>query len=154
MTTFGQYVRTIVHRGRLEAQESGSATIEAEHLLLAMSSQEGTAAQRVLAAAGLDRAAIRAALEREFTESLRAAGVSLAAPLPPPGRSEGRVLLGASARLSLERAVKLAVRDRRDPVHLLVGVLGARVGTVPRALAFAGVDREELARRAHLAAGG
>jgi D-alanyl-D-alanine carboxypeptidase len=33
-------------------------------------------------------------------------------------------------------------------MHLLLGVLDAKVGTVPRALALAGVDRAELARRA------
>jgi ATP-dependent Clp protease ATP-binding subunit ClpA len=153
VTSFGQYVRTIVHRGQLEARETGSPIIEAEHLLLAMASQQGTAPQAVLASVGLDHDAIRTALEREFVESLRAAGVSLAAPIPPSARHEDRrVLLGASARLSVERAVKLAAaRERRDPVHLLIGVLGAQHGTVPRALAFAGVDREALVERARLA---
>ena len=34
------------------------------------------------------------------------------------------------------------------PTHLLLGVLAAEEGTVPRALAGAGVDRPDLRRRA------
>jgi D-alanyl-D-alanine carboxypeptidase len=33
------------------------------------------------------------------------------------------------------------------PAHLLLGVLQAQVGTVPRALALAGVDRSDLLAR-------
>jgi len=153
MSTFGQYARTIVRKGRVEAQESGSATIEAEHLLLAMSRQQGTDAQQMLASAGLDYGAIREALDREFEQSLSAAGISLAEfDLPNATvHPERRAPLGASARLALERAVKSGVRNRLQPTHLLIGVLGAQVGTVARALALAGVDRADLAEQARRA---
>jgi Clp amino terminal domain, pathogenicity island component len=35
-----------------------------------------------------------------------------------------------------------------QPAHLLLGILQAEVGTVPRALALAGIDRTDLADRA------
>jgi hypothetical protein len=41
-----------------------------------------------------------------------------------------------------------------QPAHLLLGILQAEAGTVPRALALAGVDRAGLAERARQALGG
>ena len=107
MTTFGEYTRTIVRRGRVEAHESGSATIEAEHLLLAISSQGATVAQKVLASVGLNREAIRAALRREFEQSLRAAGVYIGdIDLPTVSGDSGRPAnLGTSAKLAIKRAL-------------------------------------------------
>ena len=52
----------------------------------------------------------------------------------------------------LERAVKAAAGQRQiRPGHLLLGVLGAQAGTVPRALALAGVNQGDLAARARQA---
>ncbi len=55
-------------------------------------------------------------------------------------------VLKAGARAVLKAA---SVRnDRRiEPDHILLGVLQARVGTVPRALECAGVDRGDVMRR-------
>jgi len=48
----------------------------------------------------------------------------------------------------LERALKSAVgRGQIRPGHLLLGVLAAQAGTVPRALALAGADSGDLAAR-------
>jgi ATP-dependent Clp protease ATP-binding subunit ClpA len=150
VTAFGTYVHTIIEQGGHEAGKDGSATIEAHHLLLAVAAQEGTTAHQVLAAAGLDQRAIRAALDREFEQSLSVVGVSRAAfDLPEPsGDPGGSARIGASAKLALERGVAAAVR-RKDlqSAHLLLGILEARAGTVPRALALAGVDRADLAAR-------
>lgn len=147
MSKIDHYIDAIIRQGMAEAQEDGSADTEAHHLLLALASHEGTAAHAVLGSAGLDRHAIRAALDREFEHSLSAAGVSLAAyDLPTPSRDPGRrPRLGASARLAIERAIGAATgkRDLR-PGHLLLGILEAELGTVPRALALAGVDRAAL----------
>jgi len=152
MSAFGEYARTIVRRGRVEAREIGSATIEAEHLLLAMSSQQSTV-QQILASVGLSRDAILEALDREFEQSLSAVGVSLGAfDLPPVrGHPERQANLGASAKLALERALKSGLRHHLQPTHLLLGILSAKVGTVPRALALAGVDRADLTARAQRA---
>jgi ATP-dependent Clp protease ATP-binding subunit ClpA len=140
--------RAVVRQAEKEAADAGSPLIEAEHLLLALVGEQGTEARDVLASAGLDRDAIRAALDREFRQSLAAAGVTLPlGGLPPASRDPGRrVRWAASARAVLERVGDLGERQVR-PGHLLLAVLGARAGTVPRALALADVDQGDLAAR-------
>ena len=150
MAAIDEYINTIVDHGVHEAHNDGSATIEAHHLLLGIATEQETVAHQVLASAGLDRQAIRDALDREFEHSLSAAGVSLAAfDLPrPSGSPERRAQLGASAKLALERGFA-SVNRKKDlrPAHLLLGILQAQVGTVPRALALAGIDRAGLTAR-------
>jgi D-alanyl-D-alanine carboxypeptidase len=146
---FDGFLAATLVQGEREAREGGSATVEAHHLLLALATDRESATQHLLASAGLDRPTIRAALEREFEQSLAVAGVSLAAGVPP-SRSvpEGSPELGASAKLAIERGVGSAGRRRElRPAHLLLGILQARVGTVPRALDLAGVDRAGLVER-------
>ncbi|MEU9883930.1 Clp protease N-terminal domain-containing protein [Sphaerisporangium sp. NPDC051011] len=150
MSAIDHYMNDIILRGGAEAQEDGSAATEAHHLLLAIAANEGTAAHRVLTAADLGRQAIRAALEREFEHSLNAVGVSVASyDLPESSRAAGQPpRLGASAYLAFERGIAAAAgkKDLR-PAHLLLGVLDTQIGTVPRALALAGVDRVDLMAR-------
>ena len=131
--------------------------IEAEHLLLALAGDQGGAAQQVLSGAGLDRGAIHAALAAEFTRSLAAAGVSWSGSGMPrsaadPGHQIG---LGSSAKWAVRRAAaaaKAGQDSRIGPLHLLIGILRADVGTVPRALELAGIDRTDLVARAEQAA--
>ncbi|MFI7469610.1 Clp protease N-terminal domain-containing protein [Nonomuraea sp. NPDC049646] len=150
MSTIDHYINDIVVRGAAEAREEGSAATEAHHLLLAIAAVEGTAAHRVLATAGLGRQAIKDALDREFEHSLDAVGLPLAShDLPRPFRDpKDHPKPGASARLALERGFA-AAKGKKDlrPAHLLLGVLSADVGTVPRALALTGVDRAGLIDR-------
>jgi ATP-dependent Clp protease ATP-binding subunit ClpA len=150
MTAFGTYLQTIIDQGRREAHQDGSATVEAQHLLLAIAAEREATTHQVLTSVGLDRGAIRDALDREFEHSLSAAGVSRADfTLPPASKAPERPKhLGASVRLALQRSVASAGR-RKDlqPAHLLLGILQAQVGTVPRALALAGVDRAVLMAR-------
>ena len=150
MTTFGTYVHTVIEQAGHHAGEDGSATIEAQHLLLAVAAQQGTTAHQVLTSVGLDQQAIHEALEREFDHSLRAAGVSRAAfNLPQPsGDPEPSARIGASAKLALERGVAAAARKQDlQSAHLLLGILEAGAGTVPRALALAGIDQADLTAR-------
>lgn len=147
MPAFDTYLRTILTEAEREARMDHSSTIEAQHLLLAIADQEGTIPQRLLSAAGLDRQGVHDALDREFEHSLSTVGVLPAAfgfspPSSDPGRSPH---IGSSAKLALERGFTGGVRKRDlQPAHLLLGVLLSEVGTVPRALALAGVDRAEL----------
>ena len=145
----------VIQSARDEARESGSRTIEAEHILLALSGQEGTA-REILESTGLDHDAIRATLEREFAESLLAVGISLggSSPVSENWSPDFRPRFAQSAKLALERAVALVkkrVAPRLEPTHLLLGILYARAGTVPRILAIAGVDVDDLMRRAESA---
>ncbi|MEU1726568.1 Clp protease N-terminal domain-containing protein [Nonomuraea sp. NPDC005692] len=149
---FDLYLHDVLLRSQAEARAESSPTIEAHHVLLAMAAPEDTAARAVLAEAGLDQAGVRAALRREFEHSLAAAGVSAAAfdlrSTPDPER---RPQLGASVKLAIERLAATHRKKDLRPVHVLLGVLQAEVGTVPRALALAGVDRAALAERARAA---
>lgn len=150
MNTFDTYLHTIIMSGTAEARWQGSATVEAQHLLLAIADQEGTVSQRILAGAGLaglDREAILAALEREFDHSLAAFGMTRPAfTVPPSGTTS--TTMGATGKLALERGFASVTRKKDlRPAHVLLGVLRAEVGTVPRALALSGVDRAELITR-------
>ncbi|MFC6084734.1 Clp protease N-terminal domain-containing protein [Sphaerisporangium aureirubrum] len=147
MAGIDHYINTITEQGRREARADGSPAVEAHHLLLAIAAEGEDATREVLGAAGLDHRAIRAALDREYEHSLGAAGVSLGAFDLPRATPAGALPdnLGASAKLALERGFS-GVGRKKDlrPQHLLLGVLRAEVGTVPRALALAGVDRAAL----------
>jgi ATP-dependent Clp protease ATP-binding subunit ClpA len=150
MSAFSKYVRSTLEQAGQEAQLDRATTIEAQHVLLAIAAQPELPAAQVLKSVGLDRRAIRDALDREFEHSLRAAGVSLEAfALPPPASApEPATQLGASVKNALERGVT-GVRKSKDlqPSHLLLGILLAEVGTVPRALALARIDRADLMLR-------
>lgn len=137
-----------------EAQRRGSALVEAEHLLLALSLDRGTAAQEALAEAGLDHDGIERALRSEREASLRSAGVD---PVPEElllaSPRQSRPRWGASTREVLMRMHRASGRERgRDRARprrfahteLLAAILGLELGTVPRALALAGVDPEAV----------
>ena len=157
VTHFAEHTRAVVRQAEKEAEVAGSPLIEAEHLLLALASAPGTEAYDVLAVAGLGHDAISAALDEEMRQSLAAAGVALPpGGLPRPSRDPARqARLGASSKLALQRALRATAGQRRmRPGHLLLGVLGAQAGTVPRALALAGADQAELTLRTRQALDG
>ncbi|RDI50634.1 Clp protease N-terminal domain-containing protein [Nocardia mexicana] len=146
---FQLYLHRIILRGESEARDDGSSSMEAQHLLLAIAAEPDPDTHPVLDSAGLDHRTVRAALDREFEASLAAVGVSAKDfPLPRASRGTGRPTMGASAKLALERTFTAAAKQDVRPVDLLLGVLTAEVGTVPRALALAGVDRGDLVARA------
>ncbi|RFS84165.1 Clp protease [Actinomadura spongiicola] len=149
--TFETYVRTVLEGGAREAQRSGSATIEAEHLLLAIAAGPENASRELLRSAGLDHETIRDALRREFEQSLRTVGVSVTdrSLLSPREAAVRPSRMGRSAKLVFERGMA-AAHGKNDarPEHLLLGVLELRYGTVPRTLELAGVDTAALKERA------
>ncbi|HET8780430.1 MAG TPA: Clp protease N-terminal domain-containing protein, partial [Agromyces sp.] len=130
-----------------------AARVEAEHLLLAIAAS-GDAAARALAEAGLDYAAIEAALRHERERALRAAGVEPVSDERLHATRNSRPIWGASIRDALRRGDFAAHRSRgraeRERLAVgdaLIGVLRADLGTVPRALEYAGVDRGALITR-------
>ena len=141
---FARDARAVVNNAVGIAREQGSPRIEAEHLLLAVARDDCPAA-RAMAEQGLDYEELVAALERENERSLAAVGVTAEA--GPFSRAVEDPRFATSAKLALERALRAAVarHDRQIAcAHVALGVLRAQVGTVPRALAIAGVDRAEL----------
>lgn len=151
LTKFVADSRQVVAGAREIASALDSPTLEAEHLLLAVASRRATTAQRVLVEAGLDYDRVLDALDAEFEASLAAGGVALSDCSPQAAGATSRVpRWGTSAKLALERSARIADArgDRRiTPGHIVLGVLRASRGTVPRALDGAGIDRADLGRR-------
>lgn len=148
MNHFDRYLHSVITRAQLEASDDGSAAIEAPHLLLAVTTEAEPVTRGVLDSLGLDTAAVRQALAREFEHSLSLVGVSPSAhDLPRPTRLPSRPRVGTSAKLVLERMFRSRRKKELRPAHLLLGLLSAQVGTVPRALALAGIDREAAMER-------
>lgn len=145
MMAFDEFLKATLDQAGHEARADGSTTIEAEHLLLAMATQSTTEVGRFLLVMGLDHGALRAALDREFEQALKTAGVSLdaSAQRRAPSAPSAVVQVGTSVRHALERGMA-GIRQKPRPGHLLLGVLQAEVGSVPRALALAGVNRAAL----------
>lgn len=138
-------LRGIVARSVVEAQHRNASLVEAEHLLLALTREGSDPVRGALAAAGLDPAGVEAALAAERSAGLRAAGV-----VPPPedqlvaAPRIARPRWGASFKEALIRAHRAAGAHRRQRIaetDLLAGLFGLELGTVPRALTLAGVDR-------------
>lgn len=142
---FDKQVRVVIVDARSEALIHADARLEAEHLLLALARRSQDVAGRVLAGAGLDHDRLRGAIDADVERTLDAVGVSTTAirmrSSSPLAGKEPR--FGASAKRALERAVRVA-QGRGDrhlvPTHVLIGILGATEGTVPRVLRAAGVD--------------
>jgi len=127
--------RVVLQALNVEAVALGARTVEAEHLLLALSETIGV---------GHDT--LTKALEAETAASLSAVGVSLRP--PPVSRISRQPLMGTSAKIALHRALEIALaRGDREirAEHVALGVLAAEVGTVPRALVIAQLDRQGLA---------
>ena len=145
---FTREARAAVTAAETEARELGSPTIEAEHLLLALTELDpGTAVGGVLADVGLDRDAVLAALDKERERSLLAVGISIGEFELPPQRPSDRPRMAASAKRALEHALRISLErgDKRIGAgHVLLALLRAEAGTVPRALDEADVDRTEL----------
>jgi len=145
---FTHDARAVVGQAETEARRLGSPTIEAEHLLLAMTHLNGaTAAGEALAAAGLDHDRVTEALDAERERSLTAVGISIGDFDLRPRATATKPRLAASAKSALEHSLRIALvrADKRiEPGHILLALLRAEAGTAPRALAEAGVDKQEL----------
>lgn len=149
MSPFDEYLHAVIMRAHQEARDDGAERIEVQHLLLAVAAEPEPTVRELLESAGLDVDTIRGALDREFVQSLSAVGVaSDAYDLPRPSRLPSRPKMGTTGKLALERGVFGTARKKDlRPAHLLLGILSAQAGVVPRALAIAGVDQEDLAAR-------
>ncbi|MEV4257920.1 Clp protease N-terminal domain-containing protein [Spirillospora sp. NPDC049652] len=141
---------SVLVRAAEEARRRGSRLTEAEHLLLALTGEAEGDAPDLLSSAGLDRRAVEDALRREFEDGLGTVGISLTDDEALRPREARRMPsdIGESARRVLEAGMAGARKKDLGPAHILLGLLDLKVGTVPRALALAGVDVEGLRTRA------
>jgi hypothetical protein len=154
--SYGQNIRVTFMGAAVEAQRRGLDVAEAEHLLLALAAESLSPVGRLLADIGFDHAGVVAALQVERERSLLVAGVdpSAAAGLHATRLPPARARWGASIREAFNRGAENAKRtgrrDRRGwrQTDLLIGLLALDIGTVPRAFAHAGIDKDALAARA------
>jgi len=136
--------RLVVQDAAEIARELGAPTVEAEHLLLAATQGAGPVAL-ALRDAGLDFDSLAAALVTEATRSLAAVGVTMDVHSfspdvkPPKLATSAKRALELSLRVALERGNKMLTRG-----HIVLAILRAERGTVPRALECAHVDRMAL----------
>ncbi len=144
-------LHTIGQRASAEASTRHASSVGAEHVLLAIAADPEAPASRVLAEAGLDYPGLSTALAEERMRSLAVADVAPIGPAllgaaPGPGKPGW----GASVRDLLRAADKPAAKSGGPGAlerELVVGILRAELGTVPRMLAIAGVDRGVLVER-------
>jgi ATP-dependent Clp protease ATP-binding subunit ClpA len=144
--------RTVLADAQREAESLGASTIEAEHVVLAITARAGSPASATLESAGLDHGRLVELLHEERRRSLLTAGLDAdgEATSPQAPRRHRSLRLATSAKSLLERAVREAGRHRTrtiDEAQLLVAGLQAEVGTVPRLIALSGVDRDALITR-------
>lgn len=145
-------IRPVIGVAVVEATNRASATVEAEHLLLALLFARTSTGAKLLAEHGLTYEAFDAALREERVQTLARIGVTI----PEPDRLQAaprvrmhRGRFSASAKEAFERASK-AVKAKRGraqrftDIDFLVGVMSAELGTVPRALVRGGFDRRQI----------
>ena len=139
-------VARVLEHARDEAAVLGSRDLEAEHLLLALARDDDPVVRKVLGEVGLDRDTLRRALVAQDEAALAGVGVSRAAFSLPPARPLTRSPgWGTSSKQAIMRGrAAVGRRESMQAGHLLLGVLRAEAGTVPRTLAFAGADQSEL----------
>jgi ATP-dependent Clp protease ATP-binding subunit ClpA len=137
----------------VEAKKDGAKFIEAEHILLALSVNADSDAAKLLNEFGLDHERLASALLEERRQTLAVVGMQITDTNTVEATDiDGSPPLGTSAKAAFKRALIGASHDRRRArlrgTDLLAGVLEAELGTVPRALAIAGIDRASLLSRA------
>ncbi|MEA2135237.1 MAG: hypothetical protein QOC68_3146 [Solirubrobacteraceae bacterium] len=149
---FQRFVRD-ARRVALEASSVaaglGSPSVEAEHLLVSLASTPHPAGA-ALRAVGLEPQEARDAIQRDFERVLGRVGIDTSGIDLPANCRRTKPNWGTSAKQALERAVAEAKRRGDKHIgceHILLGLLRAEHGTVPRLLAAEGIDRDEITGR-------
>lgn len=149
-------LRDAVDLAREEAAERASSSIEAEHLLIALARLPQSRGGAFLVANGLGPDELGAALLTERRHSLDSVGAPTYSPEQLRAtRRPRQPRIGTSSRDALERGMRVSRGHQgSDTLPLVVGVLSAELGTVPRMLSLIGVDRHQLLGRAMVEASG
>ena len=134
----GRDGRGTIVRAREQAKRAGSPTLEAEHILLALAEVPLGRAGAALTSLGLTEEVVRASIDRELVGALAAVGVRESrTPSAVPRARRGEPRWGQSAKLAMKRSLEETVRrgERRiGNEHLLLALVGAEAGVVPRLL--------------------
>jgi len=142
--------RAVIGVAMIEATNRAASQVEAEHLLLALLFDRRSSATERLAELGLTYETFTEALLREREQTLAAIGIQI--PDAARLRAAPRVRIGgprfsASAKETWERTARRSRARRGRPqrpsqIDFLHSLLSLELGTLPRALALAGIDRE------------
>ncbi|HXC79520.1 MAG TPA: Clp protease N-terminal domain-containing protein [Candidatus Acidoferrum sp.] len=140
----------VVRQFVVQAKQDAAKYVEAEHMLLTLAANDESDACILLRESGLTYRELASALHEERRRTLAFAGVE---PLDEKQTAatelDRQLTLGTSAKVAIKRALiaSRGGRSRRPCIQsteLLFGILQAELGTVPRTLAIAGVDRAAL----------
>lgn len=148
-----RYMNRLLPRAEQEAADLGDECPGAEHLLLAAAGTTGDdTARRALDAVGVTVDDLRSAVEQVHRDALAAIGLAVpavrtAAPVSRVHRSTG------PAQEAFQHAVELAHADgdRVRGGHVVMAVAAQGEGTLARALALLGVERDGLSAAARAA---
>jgi hypothetical protein len=136
---FSQEARDVVARAQDEARSLKHNYLGNEHLLLALTTKGGGAAERLLRDAGVTEARVRAAKvwvgEGRETPS-------------------GRIPFTPRSKLALQLARKAAGSGQIETTHILSGILQVPDGMGVEILDALGVSRDDLRRRTEASLGG
>ena len=146
---FAGEARQVALQAHSVAAGLGASSVEAEHLLVSLAGTQHPAGA-ALRELGLDSAELHEAIQRDFERVLAQVGIDASGVDISSNCRRTKLSWGASAKRGLERALDEAKRrgDRRIGCeHILLGLLRAEHGTVPRLLAAEGIDRDELTGR-------
>ena len=128
----------VIRQAQSLAQKSGHSQIEVEHLALALLSQEGGVAARVIQKAGATPATLIERLQQALSRLPRVSG---------PGTQPGQVYVAPRVNEVLTGAETIALQMKDEYVsveHLLLALADLKDGTVAEALRAAGLTREKL----------
>jgi ATP-dependent Clp protease ATP-binding subunit ClpA len=144
---------SVASQFEVEARRDGAKFIEAEHMLLALATNADSGVAGLLNEFGLDHQRLVSALREEHRRALAFAGMNTTdKELVQPTEADTSPSLGTSAKAAVRRGLIGSRHDRHRArlrsSDLLAGILEAELGTVPRALAIAGIDRAALIARA------
>jgi ATP-dependent Clp protease ATP-binding subunit ClpA len=132
------------------AAAGGFETVEAEHLLVALTQHADEPTARALQALGMTERAVRTALDDEYAGALNVVGVSgelATRPKLPNGSAATTPKWGQSATLALGRALQAAAHRGQRRIgdrHLLVALSQAEAGVIPRVLATLDVNTADI----------
>jgi ATP-dependent Clp protease ATP-binding subunit ClpA len=145
---FSRSARATVKRAQRVAAEEGAGSVEAEHLLLALTQQASDRTARALHALSVTDVTVRAALDREFADALRAVGVvAPVGPGPSSGLTTSTPRWGQSAKLALMRTLQVALdrgHKRIEDHHILLALTHAEAGVIPRVLRTLDISASDI----------
>jgi ATP-dependent Clp protease ATP-binding subunit ClpB len=138
----------VIRAAQALAQRQGHAQIDVEHLAVAVLSQDGGVAPRIVEKAGGNPASLVQRLQQALDRLPRVSG---------PGAPAGQMYIAPRANEVLTGAEAEAQRMKDEYVsveHLLLAVANLKDGAVAEALRAAGLTREKLLEAAAAVRGG